>query len=158
MNIFDHARLLLSSFVGRLLGRTDDPVYDVDANDEEMNAAIEQARATVGEFVHRLQNPRPKDGDFSVKKKIDEGERSEHFWLKDISHADGVFTGTVGNAPQSIRNVKYGDRVTVAENNITDWMYLDDGKMAGNFTLRVLLKHMPEQEATLIRAHFQIDE
>ena len=139
-------------------GKSDDPVIGVEADDKEMNAAIVQAQSTVAEFVERLKNPGPKDDGFSVKKMVQDGEEVEHFWLTDISHANGIFTGSIGNDPQSVRTVKFGQKVSVAETEITDWMYLDDGKMVGNFTLRVLLQRMPKEQADAIRTQFQMND
>jgi uncharacterized protein YegJ (DUF2314 family) len=137
---------------------SDDPVIEVEADDKEMNAAIAHARSTVGEFVKRLANPGPADDGFSVKKMIEDGQEVEHFWLTGVSYSEGEFTGKIGNDPQSVGNVKFGQKVSVAETEITDWMYLDDGKMIGNFTLRVLFGRMPKEEAEALRKQFKMDE
>ena len=139
-------------------GGSDDSVIGVEAHDEKMNAAIAHARSTVKDFVQRLQNPKSTDNGFSVKKKIEDGDEVEHFWLTDISYSNGTFTGLIGNDPQSVRNVKFGQRAQVNSTEITDWMYLDGTKMVGNFTLRVLLERMPKEQAKEIREKFQIDE
>lgn len=137
---------------------SDDPVYGVAADDKEMNTAIAEARSTVADFVARLQDPKSTDEGFSVKKMITDGDKVEHFWLDDISYSNGYFSGYIGNDPQSVSSIKFGQEVSVAETEITDWMYLDNGKMVGNFTLRVLLKRMPKEEADRIRAQFQIKD
>ena len=139
-------------------GASDDPVIGVEAEDREMNAAIAHARSTVAEFVERLENPKPTDEAFSVKKMVEDGDQVEHFWLTDISHTDGTFSGTIGNDPQVVRTVKFGQQVTVAASDITDWMYLDNGKMVGNFTLLVLLERMPKEQADAIRQEYQIND
>jgi uncharacterized protein YegJ (DUF2314 family) len=36
--------------------------------------------------------------------------------------------------------------------NISDWLYMRDGKMVGNETLRPLLKTMPADEAEKLRS------
>jgi uncharacterized protein YegJ (DUF2314 family) len=120
-----------------------DPVTEVEFDDKDMNVAIDDARSSVAEFVERLKNPRPTDESFSVKKMISDGEEVEHLWLTDVSYSHGKFTGIINEDPQSVRNVKFGQKVTVEETEILDWMYLDDGELVGNFTLRVLLKRMP---------------
>jgi uncharacterized protein YegJ (DUF2314 family) len=120
-----------------------DPVTEVEFDDKDMNAAIDDARASLAEFVERLKNPKPTDESFSVKKKISDGKEVEHLWVTDVSYSDGKFTGVINEDPQSVRNVKFGQKVTVEETEILDWMYLDDGELVGNFTLRVLLKRMP---------------
>ena len=120
-----------------------DPVTEVEFDDKDMNVAIDDARSSVAEFVERLKNPRPTDESFSVKKMISDGEEVEYLWLTDVSYSDGKFTGIINEDPQSVRNIKFGQKVTVEETEILDWMYLDDGELVGNFTLRVLLKRMP---------------
>ena len=138
--------------------RSEDPVIRVKADDQEMNAAIAQARSTIAEFVSRLQNPQPKDDGFGVKKMITEGNDVEHFWLTDISYSNGIFSGAIGNDPQLVRNVTLGQKVSVSETKISDWMYLANGKMVGNFTLPVLLKRMPKEQAEEIRTRFQMND
>ena len=120
-----------------------DPVTEAEFDDKEMKAAIDKARSSVGEFVERLQNPGLTDESFSVKKMISDGEEVEHLWLTDVSYSDGKFIGIINEEPQSVRNVQFGQEASVAETEILDWMYLDDGKLVGNFTLRVLLERMP---------------
>jgi len=135
-----------------------DPVIGVDAEDEDMNAAIERARATVDSFIARLQNPQPSDDGFSVKMTVEDGDEVEHFWVGDITYTDGSFAGTIGNDPQWVRNVRLGQAVQVKPEDITDWMFLDDGRLVGNFTLRVLLERMPEEQAKALREHFKMEE
>jgi uncharacterized protein YegJ (DUF2314 family) len=151
------ALLVVTMLIVGCSDRSENPVIEVEADDIEMNAAIAHARVTVDEFVKRLQKPKPMDESFSVKKMIEDNGDVEHFWLIDISYSDGIFTGTVGNVPQSVRNVKFGQKVNVAESEITDWMYLDDGKLVGNFTLQVLLKRMPKEQAEALRKQLQMN-
>ena len=120
-----------------------DPVTEAEFDDKEMNAAIDKARSRVAEFIERLKNPRLTDESFSVKKMISDGEEVEHLWLTDVSYSDGKFTGILNEDPQSVRNVIFGQEITVEEIEILDWMYLDDGELVGNYTLRVLLERMP---------------
>jgi uncharacterized protein YegJ (DUF2314 family) len=43
--------------------------------------------------------------------------------------------GTVDNDPEIVTNVKVRDRVEIPEKDISDWMYMRDGKMYGNRTI-----------------------
>lgn len=135
-----------------------DPAIEVKEDDAEMNIAIANARDSVEDFIQRLRNPMSKDEGFSVKVMIEDGQEVEHFWLSNISYQDGCFEGSIDNHPQSVRNVKFGQKVRVKAHDITDWVYLDDGRMIGNFTLRVLLKRMPEEQANTIKEQLRIEE
>ena len=97
-----------------------DPVTEAEFDDKEMNAAIDKARSRVAEFIERLKNPRLTDESFSVKKMISDGEEVEHLWLTDVSYSDGLFIGIINEDPQSVRNVKFGQEVSVAETEILD--------------------------------------
>jgi uncharacterized protein YegJ (DUF2314 family) len=59
--------------------------------------------------------------------------------------------GTINNDPNKVSTVKLGERIEIPEADISDWMYLRDGKVVGNYTLRPLLKKMPAKEAEQLR-------
>ena len=48
--------------------------------------------------------------------------------------------------------MRAGQRIEVADSQISDWMYLRNGKIVGNYTMRPLLKRMPAQDAARYRA------
>jgi uncharacterized protein YegJ (DUF2314 family) len=125
-----------------------------DYDEEEMAAAIEQARATFSEFKARFSNPQPGDTDFGVKVRIEDRHGVEYFWLTDVNLDEEPYSGIIGNDPGIVTNVKYGQTYRFSEKDVADWMYMADGVMQGNRTLRVLLKSMPEDEAESIREAF----
>jgi len=113
------------------------PVQIAD-DDSRMNAAIEQARATVDSFIAALTNKQPTQKAFSVKVAIEDGDQTEHLWLVPVRYENGKFIGRVNNEPQKVTTVKFGDEVTVAKDEISDWIYADNRKMVGGYTTRVL--------------------
>ena len=118
-------------------------------DDKEMAEAIQRARGRVDWFI--LQTENRAGSEFAVKAKITDGEKNEHFWLSDISYRDGVFEGLISNEPGMVHNVKRGQRWKVGRDEISDWMFLKDGKIHGNYTLRPLLKTMAPAEAAKYR-------
>ena len=128
----------------------DDPdrTIKVSSTDAEMNGAMARARTEVDTAVVKLQSGAKK---FSIKIPVKDGEHTEHFWLSDVRYQEGVFTGKIDNEPDEVRTVKIGQEVTVPKDEIADWMYFEDGKMHGNYTLRVLMKQMPAAEAEKYR-------
>jgi uncharacterized protein YegJ (DUF2314 family) len=122
------------------------PVTHVEDDDPKMLAAIDQARATADDFIRALNAPRTSQSDFSVKLPIKDGEEVEHMWITPVRHLNGRFVGAINNEPVSVRTVKMGDEVQVAKDEISDCMYIDDGKLVGGFTLRVLRDNLPENE------------
>ncbi|CAN5740290.1 DUF2314 domain-containing protein [soil metagenome] len=126
-----------------------DRVIAIAGNDPEMIAAMDRARATIEPVIQKLEEGSVDT--FSIKVKITEGDQVEYFWLNNIDLQDGIFTGTIDNTPQFVHNVKLGQKVTVKKSEIADWLYTRNGKMYGNYTLRVLLKKLPADEVAKYR-------
>ncbi len=119
-------------------------------DEQEMDAAIARARSEVDSFISELS--RPTGTNHAVKAPITDAGETEHFWLTDISFQNGEFKGTINNDPVIVSNVKMGQTWTIKRNEISDWMFMRDGKMHGNYTMRPLLKTMPEDEAAQYRS------
>ncbi len=86
------------------------------------------------------------------KAPIEDGGDTEYFWLTGVSFQNGEFKGTINNDPGIVSNVKIGQEWTIAKTEISDWMFMRHGKMYGNYTMRPLLKTMPEEEAEQYRS------
>jgi uncharacterized protein YegJ (DUF2314 family) len=114
-------------------------------DEKEMEAAIARARSEVNSFIAELA--RPTGTSHAVKAPISDQGRTEHFWVNDVSFQNGEFKGTINNEPGIVSNVKMGQKWMVKKDEISDWMYMRGGKMYGNYTMRPLLKAMPEKEA-----------
>ncbi len=125
-------------------------LYTGSYDEQEMDAAMELARSEVDTFIAVMQQGNGTD--FSVKVPIEDANGTEYFWISNIKYRDGSFEGTIGNEPGIVKNVKFGQKWTIAKSEISDWMYLRDGKMHGNYTMRVMLKSLPEDQAEEMRS------
>jgi uncharacterized protein YegJ (DUF2314 family) len=123
-------------------GPNRDPVSSVAEDDSEMNAAIAKARASLPSFWQKFEHPGKGETDFALKVAIKDSNGTEHFWLVNLERKDGKIMGTINNDPQTVRSVNDGDRIPIPEADISDWMYVRDGKMVGNYTVRPLFKTM----------------
>jgi len=116
----------------------------------KMDAAIARAKTEIDTFVSALQNPKPSQTYFSVKKPFawQDGKDTnhEHIWISDVSFKDGRFHGRVGNEPVDVKNVKIGDEVTLEKSEASDWMIIDDGYLIGGYTIIALRNAMPADE------------
>ena len=117
-----------------------------------MEAATKRALSEVDSFIADLESQESEN--YAVKAPIEDQGETEHFWLTDVSFADGKFTGTIGNEPGIVSNVKMGQPYTIGKTEISDWMFMRDGKMHGNYTMRPLLETMPKEEADMYRQMF----
>jgi uncharacterized protein YegJ (DUF2314 family) len=144
--------LLLALFFAATGCSKRDPVINVDDHDPEMLAAIAKARASLPQFWEAFDKREHGEKDFALKVPITEKKEGEFFWLSKIERKDGKTFGTIDNDPDIVHNVKLGDRIAIPEADISDWMFMRDGKMVGNYTIRVLFKQMPAGEVAKYKA------
>lgn len=121
-------------------------VVQVEKSDREMSAAIAQAQQTSGDFIKVLKSPKSNQSGFSVKYPFTDGPTVEHMWVNDLSFDGHSFAGVLNNYPNDLSNFFYGQKVTVSQSGISDWMYVEDGRLIGGFTLRVLFKDYPPEK------------
>jgi uncharacterized protein YegJ (DUF2314 family) len=126
-----------------------DHVVNVPNDDPEMAAAIAKARGSLATFWQAWKAPKQGEEGFSLKVRIPygNGNSAEHFWLIEIERAGGKYSGIINNEPAYATQVEAGERYEFAEADISDWLFMRNGKMVGNETMRPLLKRMPKEQA-----------
>ena len=107
-------------------------------NDKGMEHAVREARHRLGFFIAALKAKKPDDTGFEVKKGFVDGDKVEHLWIGDLTFDGQNFHGKINNKPLDLHNVKLGQAVTLAPGEITDWMFVKNGKLMGGYTTRVL--------------------
>ncbi len=119
-------------------------IMKMENDDKEMDAAIKKAQEYLPQFVRVFL----KHGDkpkilFTIKGKFTISEKAgEHMWLSKLALKDGVFEGTLDNEPDWIKTLHMGDRVDVKMQDVSDWMIIENKKIYGGFTTRVLISKM----------------
>lgn len=128
-------------------------------DDKAMDRAVTKARESLGFFLAALKAHKPDSTAFEVKKCCVDGDNVEHVWIGNITWDGKVFHGRVDNDPLDVHNIKLGQRVTVAPADVTDWMFVKDGKLMGGFTTRVFYSRLSSDEKTQFQkdAGFAID-
>ena len=131
------------------------PIIGVPSADAEMNAAIAKARATLPTFWSSFAKPGNGEERFSLKVRFRAdrpgGAQDEHIWVDAIEPlASGRLAGRLANDPRDIKG-KFGDRVEFTSEQISDWMFMRNGKIVGGETIRVLLPRMPKAQADDLR-------
>ena len=69
-------------------------------------------------------------------------------WLEPVTFDGKSFQGTVKNDPESVTTVKFGQHASVEPSKISDWMFIEDRKLDGGYTVRVLRETLPPDERT----------
>ena len=121
-------------------GNTDDP---------DIRAAMEKARATVGEFLSAVQKPAASQRQFMVRKAyptLDAG-RQQILWINSVTFDGTLLHGVADDKTASVgAGIPLDGKVAFPPNEIADWMFNEDGKAVGGFMLRALKKKMTEDE------------
>jgi uncharacterized protein YegJ (DUF2314 family) len=101
-----------------------------------MAEAVQKARKTLDKFISALRSPKSNQSRFSVKKPFIEGDKVEQLWVNEVSFDGQLFHGKVDNEPVDLKGVKLGDEVTVSPEEISDWMFVQKGRLVGGYTVQ----------------------
>lgn len=130
-----------------IISRPGNPdVHYIKNSDEEMAQAMGRARSSVKDFIAAMKNPKPGTQAYSVKVHIVDGLSSEHMWMDNLTYHEGKFSGEISNEPNGVTSVKLGDKYSVAESEISDWMYLSSDVLVGGFTILAIRKTMSAEQ------------
>jgi uncharacterized protein YegJ (DUF2314 family) len=136
-----------------------DSTVAVRADDPEMAAAIATARQTIGQFVDALTHPKAGQRSFLVKIAFSKGDQVEHLWIADLEFHGPKPTGVIADTPTR-SDLKFMERVEIDISQLSDWMYVENGKLVGGFTTRLLRKRMSPADKKEMDAFcgFKIDD
>lgn len=121
-------------------------VYYMEETDAEMNEAIKKANESIDQFKNALLNMDPKYNYFALKARFNTEEGGEHIWLGNVWLKNDMFYGVVDNLPVATSDVQLGDTVQVLSERISDWMMIENQRLIGGYTIRLLRKRMTEDE------------
>jgi uncharacterized protein YegJ (DUF2314 family) len=68
---------------------------------------------------------------------------------------DGRYSGKFANAPRDLPGKRAGDLTEFTEADITDWMFMRNGKIVGGETIKPSLKALPKADADAMRARME---
>lgn len=115
-------------------------------SDPEMEQAITRARSELPAFIETLQKPGELQVNFSIKAKFTEGDEDEMLWITPTGYDNNTFHGTVETEPLYLKNIQAGQSVEVPAENVADWMYVEEGRLIGGYTIRVTRSRLSGQE------------
>lgn len=137
--------------------RDENETVSIGEHDPEMVAAISKARASLGEFLRLAADPPAGTEGYKLKVMVIDGARTEHFWVTPFKVLPDGFAGVIANEPKVVTNVRAGEVVRFDESLITDWGYVRNGRQVGSYTVCVLFRNMPAEQAAYYRTHHGFD-
>ncbi len=133
--------------------RRDDDVT-LEKGDPDMAAAFRKARETLPEFLALVRARQTTVTKLAVKIAIPAGDDDEYFWLTQVGQHGNKYTGRINNTPRAAKQVSFGQVIQFSESEIVDWLYMENGKMRGNFTACAMLKREPPDQAEAMRKQY----
>ena len=131
-----------------------DDVVTLEKGDPDMAAAFRKARETLPEFLALVRDRQTTVTKLAVKIAIPDGDGNEYFWLNQFAPHGNKYTGRINNTPRSAKQVTFGQVVEFSEAEIVDWLYMEGGKMRGNFTACAMLKREPPDQAEAMKKQY----
>lgn len=129
-----------------------DNVVTLQEDDDEINSAQVDARATFDRFWTRVSTDPSGLDAISIKVAVPHAGGSEHLWMTGCASADAqAFDCVVSNEPVEVP-LKLGTRYQFERTAISDWMYRQDGMIHGGYSIRVLLPTLPVEQADAMAA------
>ncbi|MEM9709003.1 MAG: DUF2314 domain-containing protein [Pseudomonadota bacterium] len=126
------------------------------ASDAAMSDAEAAAQRHFERFMGHVLLPDGATGHgAAVKVAIPTGNgHAEVIWVTPFARTSTQeFLGILANPPQNIENAEMGDAIRFKRNQVRDWSFIgSNSKLFGSFTTRVLLPHIPQQDAAKIAA------
>jgi uncharacterized protein YegJ (DUF2314 family) len=121
-----------------------------DHDDAEIARIAEDARSTLYVFFRYLNRTGSGKNNCYVKYPFtvddDSGVNREQIWLTGIQFKNGRYFGILAGVPLHLGGKKKGDMVIFDMDAITDWMYIQSGKIIGGESIKYLLEKIPEDQ------------
>ena len=135
----------------------EEKVINFSKTDPAMEAAKAKARASLETFWTAYAAPRANEEGFALKVGFPtHGTNTEHIWMSDVKRISaGRYTGRFANQPQDITGKRAGDEAEFSEAQISDWMFLRNGKWVGAETVRPMIARMPKEMAAQYRQRYE---
>lgn len=117
-----------------------DNIVKAPQNDRELAVAAGKAQASLSEFLKTAIPPAPGTGGHAVKIPLRQGGVTEWVWINGLTlkGADTV-AGSLGNTPAIVKGFTPGQTIEVKRSEIVDWIYEKNGRMAGGYSVCVLI-------------------
>jgi uncharacterized protein YegJ (DUF2314 family) len=126
------------------------PTIEIEQSDKEIERIADNARRALPIFFRNLTRPENGANNFYVKYPLSSDDGGvepkvlEQVWLGGIRFKDNTYYGTLANTTSSPDGKN--KEVIIDTDKITDWMYVQGGKIMGGQSIKYLLEKIPEDQ------------
>ena len=117
-------------------------------SEEELNAAIEQARETMDTLLRAVLSPKESYDFLGVKVRFTKQDGGyDDNWVEPVDYYDGIFTIRMMDGLTYNTNLHPDRTLDVPAKKVIDWMIVEkDGTLIGGYTIRLAYEHMSSDE------------
>lgn len=129
--------------------------------DADISAAIAKARATLPQFLAALKSPASGQAQFLVRREFpsDKPGKRQILIVNHITYDGKLLHGKLDdNTAHPGSGIPRDGKISFPPEEISDWMFNDNGKAAGGYMLRALKSKMTEEEWFRITAQVTFKE
>jgi uncharacterized protein YegJ (DUF2314 family) len=119
-------------------------VVNYSTDDKAMQDAKKSGRSTLKRFHELMAAGTP--GTYTVKFPLTQNGATEHIWLQLVGFSEGSYIGLLADVPVNGDKYKMGDRMTVTEADVEDWMIRNGKVIYGGYTTRQAFADMPKEQ------------
>ncbi len=120
--------------------------------DSKMSKSQSAARTSFDQFWQRVSTDATGLDAISIKVAVPHQNGPEHLWMTGCKSADAqAFNCFVSNKPVRV-SLELGKQYSFERGAISDWMYRQDGKIYGGYSIRALLPTLPADQAEAMTA------
>ncbi len=122
--------------------------------DEELNAAIQQARGTMDTLLRGIIAPKPSYDFLGVKVRFPTSDGgNDDNWVEPVAFSDDIFTIRMMDGLTYGANLHADHTLNVPVKKVVDWMIVEkDGSLIGGYTIRLAYEHMtPDEKKEFLR-------
>jgi uncharacterized protein YegJ (DUF2314 family) len=135
-----------------------DEIFALSKDDPDIKEAMREARAGFPNFFALAQSPKPSTRMFAVVVAISYGDNDiEYVWVVPLERKGDKYAGRLTRTPRAIKNINEGDVITFSENEVADWVYVENGTIKGIFTVCAFLRREPREEVEPIVRRSRMD-
>jgi uncharacterized protein YegJ (DUF2314 family) len=118
----------------------------VPRGDPDILKATQSARETLTQFIERVRSPTLGQAYQAVEIKLDVGHRAEYIWVEIDGVQDGRLLGKLPIAGNSSESDGSNTQASISPDDVHDWMIVDEGRLVGGYTLRVMYAKMDAEQ------------